>query len=127
MKAKVWNDNIYPYSEMFRGDKITIAPGQFIEMDYMDAVQFRGTMNSISYDADGAPRPESYKKIRIEEIKDAKPATVEDMSLDCNVCNYKAKDQVDFAKHVLENHADSLADKSRDEAGKALQKALMKK
>lgn len=127
MKVKVWNDNTYPHKETFRGETIEIGAGQFIEMEYMDAVQFKGQMSPIIRDADGAPTKKSFKMIRIEEPKvvDAK-AAASDADLICQMCSYKAKDQVDLAKHILENHSESFAEKSRDEAGKRLQQVITK-
>lgn len=125
MKAKVWNDNKFVHKEKFRGDMVTIPPGEFIEMDYMDAVQFRGQMTPISRDVDGAPTPKSFKMIRLEVVPDKKK--VEFDNLVCQSCSYKAADQVDLAKHTLENHSESLAEKSRDEAGKKLQEALKRR
>lgn len=126
MKVKVWNDNKYPHKEMFRGEMIEIGPGEFIEMEHMDAVQFKGQMSPIIRDADGAPTEKSFKKIRVEEPKaDAKVAS-SDAELICQMCAYKAKDQVDLAKHILENHSESFAEKSRDEAGKRLQQVITK-
>ena len=74
MQVKVYNVNEFPYSEHFKGENVTIAPGEFISMEKDDAILFKGTMNSIKRDADGNPLPESYKMIRIvtnqaEEIK----------------------------------------------------------
>jgi hypothetical protein len=127
MKAKVWNDNKWVYTEKFNGDQITIPAGGYIEMEYMEAVQFKGTMNSIIRDADGAPKAESFKMIRVEPMGDLnKEAKSQVSELVCQACTYKAVDQVDLAKHILENHAESFADKSRDEAGKKLQEALRK-
>lgn len=126
MKAKVWNDNKYVHKEKFRGDLITIAPGEFVEMEYHDAVQFKGQMTPIARDVDGAPTPQSYKMIRVEAI--AEKAKKEDFDVSiCQSCSYKAADQVDLAKHILENHSETLAEKSRDEAGKKLQEALKRR
>lgn len=128
MKAKVWNDNKYPYTEKFRGDTVFIKPGEFVEMDYMDAVQFRGQMNSIVRDVDGAPDPKSFKMIRIEQVSEAKDNKADaSFANTCQSCSYKAVDQVDLAKHILDLHSDTIAEKSRDEAGKKLQEALKRR
>lgn len=130
MKVKVWNKNVHPHSEMFRGDMINIPAGEFVEMEFMDAVQFKGQMSRRLSDADGAQDPRSFKMIQIEEVKQSKAETSkleDDMALTCQSCNYKGSDQVDIAKHIIEKHADQLADKSRDEAGRKLQEALTKR
>lgn len=69
MKVKVHNDNIHPYSEEFKGEKIHIEAKKWIEMERDEAIMFLGTFNSIIRDVDGNPSPKSYKKLRIEEPK----------------------------------------------------------
>lgn len=64
--VKVWNDNAYPFSQEFKGNKITIPPKSFCEMDYEEAVEFRGLFSPVIKDTDGVPLPESYKMIRVE-------------------------------------------------------------
>jgi hypothetical protein len=68
MDVKVWNDNEYPFTQAFKGVDVSIAPKQFIKMERGEAVDFLGLFSSIVRDADGAPHPKSYKKLRIEEI-----------------------------------------------------------
>jgi hypothetical protein len=74
MKVQVVNDNTYPYTEEFKGQKITIEPKGHVEMERDDAVLFLGTFSPISYDVDGNPHPKSYKKLKIVEITDKKKA-----------------------------------------------------
>jgi hypothetical protein len=130
MKAKVWNDNKYVYTDTLNGDKVTIPAGEFIEMDYMDAVLLKGKIPKVKFDSGGLPMPESYQMLRVEQIKDdAKTVAANAAALDvtCQACSYKAADQVDLAKHILDNHVDNIAEKSRDEAGRKLQEALKQK
>lgn len=68
MIVKVWNDNIHPFKQKFKGDVVTIEPKQFIKMDDSDARLFLGEFSPILRDADGAPDPKGFKKLRIEEI-----------------------------------------------------------
>jgi hypothetical protein len=74
MKVQVVNDNVHPYSEEFKGQKITIEPKGHIEMERDDAVLFLGTFNSIIRTVDGNPDPISYKKLKIVEIPEKKKA-----------------------------------------------------
>ena len=66
-KVKVWNDNDYPHSEVFKGEKITIDPHAFIEMDWEEAIDFKGQFSGLApIGKDGAPDPRFFKKIRVE-------------------------------------------------------------
>lgn len=68
MDVKIWNDNVHPYKEKFKGVEIKIDPKTFIKMEREEAVLFLGQFSSIVRDADGAPHPLGFKKLRIEEI-----------------------------------------------------------
>lgn len=69
-KVKVWNDNKYPHTETFKGDKITIPAGGFIEMDYVEAVEFQGQFTPIKKLGTGADDPTGFKMIRVEQPKE---------------------------------------------------------
>ena len=64
MKVKVWNDNKYPHSESFKGQVIAIEPGGFVEMDFEDAVDFKGQFTAPRLDGNDAPDPRYFKMIR---------------------------------------------------------------
>lgn len=69
-KVKVWNDNDYPHTETFKGEKITIAPHEHIEMEWEEAVEFRGQFTGIAPLAEnGEPDPRFFKMIRVEQVK----------------------------------------------------------
>lgn len=70
---RVYNDNTYPYEEMFKGDKIKIPAKGSIIMPEDDAVMFKGTFSPPVRNADGQALPESYKKIRIELVDGSLP------------------------------------------------------
>lgn len=116
MRAKVWNDNIFPYTERFKGDQITIAANSFIEMDYDEAVLFRGTFSSIIRDPDGQPKPESYKKIRIEPMGNPVDAVVKTDPNKCLACGKVLGSQAELAKHIFDEHPAMLDQESKDEA-----------
>tara|TARA_R110000868_G_scaffold62962_3_gene189966 strand:- start:19733 stop:20128 length:396 start_codon:yes stop_codon:yes gene_type:complete len=116
MKAKVWNDNDYVYKEYFKGDNIVIPPKSFIEMDYDEAVMFRGTFNSIVRDADGQPKRESYKMIRIEKPQGADEVQTKVDPNKCIACGKGFSNQGALAQHVFDEHPESMASESRDEA-----------
>ncbi len=65
-QVKVWNDNKFPHTESFKGETITIPPGGFIEMDYLEACDFAGQFTPMKKQADGSADPRTFKMIRVE-------------------------------------------------------------
>ncbi len=65
--VKVWNDNVHPHKEIFKGETIEIQPGGCVEMDYMEAIEFRGQFVTPKFDGSGRPDPRSFKKIRVDQ------------------------------------------------------------
>lgn len=111
MMVLVRNDNAYDYKEKFRGEEIKIPANKAIEMEYEDAVLFLGSMNSIKRDVDGNPLPESYKRLTI--IKDPEKIAKmmeEKIKLVCQFCGFKAENQDELDKHIIEEHPNSIQD-----------------
>lgn len=69
-KVRVWNDNVHPHTEMFKGDLITIPAKECIEMDWEEAIEFRGQFTGIKLLGDDTPDPRGYKMIRVEAPKE---------------------------------------------------------
>ncbi len=77
-KVKVWNDNKHPHTEMYKGDKITIPAGEFIEMDWEEAMQFKGQFTGVApvkseddgKGGMGEADPRFFKMIRVEMPKE---------------------------------------------------------
>ncbi len=68
--VKVWNDNKHPHTESFKGEKITIGAGECIEMEWEEAVEFRGQFTGVAPIADnGEPDPKFFKMIRVDQVK----------------------------------------------------------
>jgi hypothetical protein len=66
--VKVWNDNIYPHSELYKGDRLTIPAGGCIEMEWEEAIQFRGQYTPMPpQDTRDEDIPKYYKMIRIDQ------------------------------------------------------------
>ncbi len=65
--VKVWNDNAYPHKEYFKGAMVEIAAGDYVEMDYTEACEFKGQFTSPKFDGSGKPDPRFFKKIRVEK------------------------------------------------------------
>lgn len=70
-KVKVWNDNEHLFSQEFKGERITIEPKGFIEMEWDEAISFKSYPYPMEFDGMGNQKPESYKMIRV----DGKPST----------------------------------------------------
>lgn len=104
---RVWNDNVHPYKETFKGDKIEIGAKKFIEMSEDDAYQFKGTFSPMVLDADGNDTPLGYKMIRLEKIT-ADSALPEVDELRCLACGFKASSPGVLDLHAKESHADQV-------------------
>jgi hypothetical protein len=63
--VKVWNDNVHPYEEKYKGKMVEIPPKDFIEMDYDDAMQFKGEFKAPVINGQGHD-PRGFKMIRVE-------------------------------------------------------------
>lgn len=114
MNVKVWNDNIYPYTEDFRGTKYTIPAQSFIEMDEDEAEYFKATFTFPVKDSQGRPDPKFFKKIRIEIPEDVQMLRQQKDSLVCHANGQKAVSATELAQ-ILGNFSHMLAGK--DEAG----------
>ena len=77
--VKVWNDNRYPHTEKFKGETITIEPGGYVEMDYIDAVDFKGQFTPMKMLGPGHPDPQHFKMIRVDQP--ATPIVKEDKNV----------------------------------------------
>lgn len=108
--AKIWNDNIYPHREMYKGDWIEIPAGGFISMDWDEAKQFEGQFFAMHKNADGLTQdPKSFKKIRLELCDGAVIAPVQ---LVCHATGKIAKDANDL-KAMNAEHEGLLDEESK--------------
>ncbi len=111
--VRVYNDNVFPYKEVFRGEMIEIPPKGFIEMDFYEAIDFKGTYSPIKTDGGGKPLAESYKIIRIVtpenfQAEDAKNNI-------CHSCSKTFLSAKELEDHVNENHLNDLIDEKERE------------
>jgi uncharacterized C2H2 Zn-finger protein len=116
--VRVYNDNVYPYRENFRGNQIDIPPGGYIDMDYYEAIDFRGTYCPIKTDGGGKPLAESFKLIRIVQPENFQ---AEDAKRNiCNSCGKSFPNAKDLEDHINENHINEMIDdKEREKRLKA--------
>ena len=66
-QVKVWNDNKYEHVETFKNEEIRILPGDFITMDYNDAIDFKGRFTGLKMLGPNNPDPRGFKMIRVDE------------------------------------------------------------
>lgn len=120
--VRVWNDNVYPYEETFKDQKIHIKPRTFIEMDEFEAIQFRGTYKSPVLNVDGVHLPEGFKMIRLEKVSaDSPQVKVDDHQ--CTACKYKGSSKVDLDEHLKVHKEQALVDEEAEAELKARRKA----
>jgi hypothetical protein len=113
MEVRVYNDNIHPYSEKFKGEPISIPPKGFISMDYFEAVEFKGSFSPILVDGGGAAMPESYKMIRIVKPEDF---TIEESKeIQCHSCGKKFESADLLDSHITASHVELIVDKDERE------------
>lgn len=102
--VKVWNDNIHDLDETFKGDKILIPAGKYIEMDPYEANDFKGQYKQRVLDASGLQDPKSFKMVRIEKSNHLAP--VAPMLHKCQVCGIGYESEKVLGAHADEAHAD---------------------
>lgn len=125
-QVKVWNDNVYPYSEEFKDQKIMIPAKSFIMMEAGEALLFKGSFAPIQVDADGQPIPQGYKMIRIEETPEMKEELTKSKAEHvCLVCKYQASSSSDLSEHIKASHQDQLV--RDEEAEREIEKRRFKK
>lgn len=115
--VKVWNDNKYPHSEKFKGTQLHILPGGYIEMEFEEAMEFKGQFTAPVRGNDDQPDPRFFKMIRVEIPKNIETRVD---PLMCHADGSRAADQDDYAKR-LQQYAhlrveDSAAEKARFES-----------
>lgn len=110
--VRVYNENVHPYNETFKGTKIHIpAKGNannWVEMDEDEANLFLGSFSPPIIDADGGHDPRGYKMLKIVgETGWAKKQS----EWTCQACKYEASNEKDLNEHIDAKHLDSLLDK----------------
>jgi hypothetical protein len=121
--GKVFNRNKYPLVDEYKGRKIHIEPGQSIDMDYYDYIEFKGQIpTSIRdkkdmFDGSGNQKPTSFKML---EYKGPVPESQSDGHV-CQMCRGKFASLKQLESHTDEWHLDKLEDKELAEERRAKQ------
>ena len=74
--VKVWNDNIYPFKQDYKGEIIEIPAKGYIEMIWDEAIAFKSYPSPMAFDGMGQQDPKSFKMIRVEGTRDDGEAIV---------------------------------------------------
>jgi hypothetical protein len=115
--VRVWNDNVFPFRQVFKDKEIVIGAKKCVEMEETEAHEFKSAFSPIVRDADGQPTPESYKMIRVEKTdKSAHKPVVAPSEFACQACGLKFVNKKELETHIDSEHIEQLADK--DEADK---------
>lgn len=69
-RVLVKNNNEFPFTQMFKGEKISIPAGKAIEMEREEAVEFHGAFYPPKIDYNGNIDPKSFKRLAIVEVGD---------------------------------------------------------
>lgn len=66
--TKIWNDNRHPHKEMFKGKEIVIPAGECIEMEYEEAIEFKGQYTPMPPAEFNGDESVFYKMLRVEPV-----------------------------------------------------------
>lgn len=66
----VRNNNQYPFTQMFKGEKIEIPAGKAVEMEREEAVEFFGAFYPPKIDYNGNIDPKSFKRLEIVPLSE---------------------------------------------------------
>lgn len=110
-KWRVWNRHPegLTHKEKFREQLIEIKAGEYILMDYEDAVQFRGQYFPILKNAQGAPDPRGFKCIHLEPDGDAEMGVkIGAKEFVCMKDGAKFPTQAMLDRHIEQNYKEEI-------------------
>jgi hypothetical protein len=109
-KVKVWNDNVHPFTQIFKSETISIPAKGYVEMQWDEAIEFKSYPANMQFDGMNNQKPESFKMIRVEGRPDTEATVV---AYKCH-----ADGTLHASKSALEDHISKLdAGKFADEEG----------
>lgn len=120
-KVQVWNDQNFTWKETFKGDPLEIPAGKFIEMNFYEAVEFRGQMIPLADDGNGRIHEKSLKKIRVVEHEWAEyqkqaDGDEEPISYPCALCKETFETTKALVEHSVKRHAERIVTDSEAES-----------
>lgn len=97
--VKVWNKNIHPHTEVFKGTTLTVPANGFIMMEYEEAVEFAGQFTGVAkLGPNGKPDPTQFKMIKVERP----PHVPEDDGLVNHATGKKASSHAELVEALKE-------------------------
>lgn len=107
--VEVWNDDSQAYSELFRGELLTIPAKDKIVMEDPDAALFMGQYVKFTKDGQGKQIGcKMLRKVYLPENYLELKSSVQ--ALLCMACNKEFKSQVDLDAHSDAMHASVMVD-----------------
>jgi hypothetical protein len=99
-KAKVYNKHSHglTHREKFKEQMIVIEAGEYIEMDYEEAVEFKSQYFPMKLGPDEVQLPESYKMIQIVPIDD--PTAIKAEAFKCQLTGKSFGSAAELDKHL---------------------------
>lgn len=105
--VKVWNKNIHPLEERFKGEMIRIPAGGCRVMDEEEAYQYKGQFKPIILDADGGHDARGFKILLIEPHDGTEPKVETKVdAMACMGCTYVGSSKADLEEHQNVMHGD---------------------
>lgn len=136
-KVRVFNDNIHPLKEIFKGERVEIGPkdywrdakGNILELDIYEANDYRGQYAPVPFDGSGKMLndPRYFKMIKMEPVDKAVGEDTKVQILKCMMkdCKFVATSTEQLEDHSAERHGgvDKLVLPEQDHAIKEKKKA----
>lgn len=98
------------HKEKFRDDMLVIKPGEYVLMDYEDAVMFKGQYFPMVMNAQGVQDPASYKMIKIEALHaEIEPDLAPEKIYVCHVDGKEFMSKILLEEYVKENYSHLIA------------------
>ncbi len=107
-KWKVFNKHPlgYTHKEKFRDELIEIKAGEYVLMDYEEAVLFRSQYFPMKKRPTGEDDPAGFKVISLEPMDGAPVAVEKQAGFICHFDGMKFPTQASLDFHIKENYAD---------------------
>lgn len=121
MNRKVWvvNNHSEPYTEVFRGETITIPPNgaKEIQMGYLKAERFLGQPKPPGEQAPDGTWLSTPKALKIVELSDDERGhkrSEPKPSFSCMLCEFEAQNEAGLKRHMTVKHPDAEPIKKDD-------------
>lgn len=114
-KVKVFNDNVHPLNEMFKGEKMSIAAkdywreadGRIKVMDVFEANDYRGQYAPVPFDGSGKMigDPRYFKMIKMEIVDGDITTSIPSHKCMAKECRFVGSTESELTQHLNSQHA----------------------